>query len=95
MSCHVIFGFDMETDIGSWTPFYEGLLNGTPRILEILAGQSIEATFFFVADAARQHSEVVKMVDEAGHEIGCHALYHETLGDEIITIPGLRPVLPE
>ena len=95
MNPTVIFGFDMETDVGSWTPFYEGLVNGTPRILEILAKHGITATFFFTGDAAISHPEVVSLVDRAGHEIGCHSLYHETLGDEIFPIPGLRSVLPE
>ena len=35
-SATVVFGFDMETDIGSWTPFWNGLLKGTPRILKLL-----------------------------------------------------------
>ncbi len=91
----VILGFDMETDIGSWTPFYEGLLKGTPRILEVLSENDINATFFFVAEAAKLHPEIVKMISDAGHEIGCHTLYHETVGDELIPIPGVRPVLPE
>lgn len=91
----VIFGFDMETDIGSWTPFYRGLIHGTPRILEVLSKHRISATFFFTGDSVRSHPEVATMVDKAGHEVGCHSLYHETLGDEIIPIPGLRPVLPE
>jgi peptidoglycan/xylan/chitin deacetylase (PgdA/CDA1 family) len=91
----VIFGFDMETDIGSWTPFYEGLVHGTPRILDVLDAQGVRGTFFFVGDAARQHPSVVQMVDHAGHEVGCHTLYHETIGEELFPIPGLRPVLPE
>jgi peptidoglycan-N-acetylglucosamine deacetylase len=95
MNPTVVFGFDMETDIGSWTPFYNGLQKGTPRILDVLAEHSVDSTFFFVADSVRLHPEVVKMVDKAGYEVGCHTLYHETLGDEIIPIPGLRPVLPE
>jgi peptidoglycan/xylan/chitin deacetylase (PgdA/CDA1 family) len=91
----VVLGFDMETDIGSWTPFYEGLLKGTPRILAVLARQKITATFFFVGDAARQYPQIVKKADQAGHEVGCHTLYHETIGDELFPIPGLKPVLPE
>lgn len=91
----VVFGFDMETDIGSWTPFYEGLAKGTPRILSVLAKQNITATFFFVGDAARRYPQIVKMVDGAGHEVGCHTLYHETIGDELFPIPGLKPILPE
>ena len=91
----VVFGFDMETDIGSWTPFYEGLVRGTPRILEILDNHDVAGTFYFTGDAASSHPEIVHMVRDAEHEVGCHSLYHETLGDELIPIPGLRPVLPE
>ena len=91
----VVFGFDMETDIGSWTPFYEGLVHGTPKMLELLSKHSIESTFFFTGDSVREHPEVLHMVQKSGHEIGCHSLYHETLGDELFPIPGLRSVLPE
>jgi peptidoglycan-N-acetylglucosamine deacetylase len=91
----VIFGFDMETDIGSWTPFYEGLANGTPEILNVLEKHDVKSTFYFTGDAAQSHPEAVKMVLSSDHEVGCHSLYHETLGDELIPIPGLRPVLPE
>ena len=91
----VVLGFDMETDIGSWTPFYEGLVHGTPRILDVLGRHGVQATFYFTGDAARTHPDVVHNVAKADHEVGCHSIYHETLGDEIIPIPGLKPVLPE
>ncbi|MCC6444290.1 MAG: polysaccharide deacetylase family protein [Armatimonadetes bacterium] len=95
MQPKIIFGFDMETDIGSWTPFYEGLAHGTPRLLEVLASQDVRATFLFTGDAARTQPEIVKMADSAGHEVGCHSLYHETMGDELFPIPGVKPLLPE
>ncbi|MHB9023179.1 MAG: polysaccharide deacetylase family protein [Armatimonadota bacterium] len=95
MNPTVVFGFDMETDIGSWTPFYEGFKQGTPRILDTLSRQQITATFFFTGESVSLHPEVVKAVDRAGHEVGCHTLYHETIGDELFPIPGLKPVLPE
>jgi len=90
-----VLGFDMETDVGSFTPFYEGLVNGTPRILDVLAGEGVDATFFFTGEAARKHPDVVRLVREAGYEIGCHSLYHETVGDPLFDIPGLSPLLPE
>ena len=34
-------------------------------------------------------------MDRAGHEVGCHTLYHETIGDELFPIPGIKPMLPE
>ncbi len=90
-----VFGFDMETDIGSWTSSYKGFAPGTNRILEILDKHGITATFFFTADAAIKNPAVVKQVRNAGHEIGCHTLFHETIGDPLFEIPGMMPVLPE
>lgn len=90
----LVLGFDMETDVGSWTPFYEGLKHATPKLLDLLAGEGVQATFFFVGDAARRHPEVVRDVQAAGHEVGCHSLYHETIGDPLFEIPGMAPLLP-
>ncbi|MDD2404004.1 MAG: polysaccharide deacetylase family protein [Victivallaceae bacterium] len=90
-----VFGFDMETDIGSWTPWYHGFAEGTQAILDILKKQNITATFYFTADAAQKNPAEVKKVLEANHEIGCHTLYHETIGDPLFEIPSAVPILPE
>ena len=91
----VALGFDMETDIGSWTPFYESLRPGTSAILDVLSKNRITATFFFTGDAALEAPEVVRAVQDAGHEVGSHTLFHETIGDSLWHIPGSFPVLPE
>jgi peptidoglycan/xylan/chitin deacetylase (PgdA/CDA1 family) len=90
----VIFGFDMETDIGSWTPFYEGLQHGTPLLLDLMAEKGVASTCFFVGDAARRFPEIVRDVAAAGHEVGTHSLYHETVGEPLFDIPGIYPLLP-
>jgi len=90
----VVFGFDMETDVGSFTPFYEGVKNGTPRLLALLEKHGIRATFFWTGHAAENNPEVVRLVREADHETGCHGLYHETLGDPIFPLPNNWPLLP-
>jgi len=90
-----VFGFDMETDIGSWTPYYKGLVEGTPKLLDLLSKENIMATFFFVGEAAKKYPNIVKEVAEKGHEIGCHSLFHETIGDELFPIPGVKPLFPE
>ena len=90
-----VLGFDMETDVGSWTSGYEGMQHGTPVILDILKKHDIKATFFFTADAAEKNENIVHMVRDAGHEIGCHTLFHETIGDALFEIPGMIPILPE
>ena len=90
-----VFGFDMETDIGSWTPWYNGFAPGAERILSILDKYGLKATFFFVADAAQKNPQVLKKVASGGHEIGAHTLFHETIGDKLFEIPGMMPILPE
>ena len=91
----VVLGFDCETDVGSFTPFYNGLVHGTPAILDLLKERGITATFFFTGEAARKHPEVVGLVCDSGHEVGCHSLFHETVGQPIFEIPGDYPLLPE
>jgi peptidoglycan/xylan/chitin deacetylase (PgdA/CDA1 family) len=91
----VMIGVDMETDVGSWSSSYEGLQRGTPRLLELLDRHGISCTFFFTGDGARRHPEAAAGVLAAGHEIGCHALFHETIGDPLFDIPGMVPILPE
>ncbi|HHW47444.1 MAG TPA: polysaccharide deacetylase family protein [Clostridiaceae bacterium] len=90
-----VFGIDMETDVGSFTPFYEGIKRGTPILLDMFENEGIKATFFFTGEAARENPDIARMVAESGNEVGCHSLYHETLGDELFPIPGLKPALPE
>ena len=41
------------------------------------------------------HPQTVNAVVDAGHEVGCHTLYHETVGDALFDIPGITPLLPE
>ncbi|MBN1588582.1 MAG: polysaccharide deacetylase family protein [Pirellulales bacterium] len=93
---HVLLSFDMESDIGSWTDDYVGCAKGTGRILEILAKNQIPSTFFFTGDALRNCPESAHQVQAAGgHEIGCHTLHHESIGNASFRCPGVQPVMPE
>jgi peptidoglycan/xylan/chitin deacetylase (PgdA/CDA1 family) len=94
-SISVIFGIDMETDVGHFTPYYEGVKEGTPLLLELFEKKNIKATFYYTGDAARQNPKSVELVKNNNHEVGCHSLFHETVGDELFPIPGVKPLLPE
>jgi len=91
----ILIGIDMETDVGSFTPFYEGVKHGTPLLVNLFKEKRIKATFYFTGEAARENPEIAKLVAGSDNEVGCHSLFHETLGDELFPIPGLKPVLPE
>jgi peptidoglycan/xylan/chitin deacetylase (PgdA/CDA1 family) len=89
----IIVSFDMETDIGSWTNQERGIIEGTPEILRTLSHHQIKATFLFTGREALNHPHVVEHVLSEGHEIGCHTMFHETLGVAVYDVPGECPVL--
>lgn len=93
MPTYVVIGVDVETDIGSFTPFYEGVRRGVPILLDMFDKHDIKGTFFFTGESAKENPEIAKMVADSNNEVGCHSLYHETVGDELFPIPGLKPLL--
>ena len=94
MSVKVIIGVDVETDIGSFTPFYQGVQKGVPILLEMFQQHHAKATFFFTGESAKKNPQIAQMVAASGNEVGCHSLYHETVGDELFPLPDVKPLLP-
>lgn len=90
----VLIGVDVETDVGSFTPFYEGVKKGLPLLLDIFETHNVKGTFYFTGESAKENPEQAKLVAKSDSEVGCHSLYHETVGDELFPIPGLKPLLP-
>ncbi len=95
MPLQVLFGVDMETDVGSFTPFYEGVKKGTPILLDLFAKHGVKGTFFFTGESARENPAIAQAVAASPNEVGCHSLLHDTMGDELFPIPGEKPILPE
>jgi peptidoglycan/xylan/chitin deacetylase (PgdA/CDA1 family) len=48
----------------------------TPRLLEVLAGLGVRATFFVLAGHVLRHPEIVRAARDAGHELGVHGRTH-------------------
>lgn len=93
MEKYIIFGFDMETDIGSYLKTYNGVKCGTEKIISILKKYDIAATFLFTGDTALNNPEKVAEVSKEGFEVGCHSLKHETVGDVGFNMPNDSPIL--
>lgn len=89
----VLIGVDVETDVGSFTPFYEGVKKGVPILLDLFKSQDVKGTFYFTGDSAKENPQEAKAVALSASEVGCHSLYHETVGDELFPIPGVKPLL--
>lgn len=83
----LILSFDVETDIGSWTSAVCGITEGTPEILRVLSNHRVPATFLFTGREAQNNPDAVEGVLADGHEVGCHTMYHETIGIPVYDVP--------
>jgi peptidoglycan/xylan/chitin deacetylase (PgdA/CDA1 family) len=52
---------------------------GTPAVLEILAGEGVRATFFLVGEQIRRNPSLPREILDGGHEIGLHCDRHRNL----------------
>lgn len=48
----------------------------TNQVLDMLAAQCVQATFFVVGDMAKAHPEGVRRIRDAGHTVGTHSQSH-------------------
>lgn len=56
----------------------ERVLNeGMPKLLNAYDKWGIKSTFFFTGYIAENYPEIVRMIQNCGHEIGCHGYSHE------------------
>ncbi len=49
----------------------------TKKILDLLAEKKSKATFFVLGDVAIHHPQLIKLIDNEGHEIGSHGFNHK------------------
>ncbi len=52
---------------------------GTPAVLEILARQSVRATFFLVGEQVQRNPALAREIVDAGHQVGLHCHRHRNL----------------
>jgi peptidoglycan/xylan/chitin deacetylase (PgdA/CDA1 family) len=52
---------------------------GTPAVLELLAGAGVAATFFLVGEQVRRNPSLAREIVSAGHLVGLHCHRHRNL----------------
>lgn len=60
----------------SWDGLESRVVASTSKILDALAGASVRGTFFVLGYVADRHPDLVRAIQAAGHEIGCHSYWH-------------------
>ena len=88
--CVVMLGFDVD-GVSSWlnrNPDFANLPSlmsmaeygpsvAMPRILDLLDTHDIKASFYVPGYIAETHEDLVKEIDQRGHELGHHGYMHE------------------
>lgn len=49
----------------------------TPRVLQALADQCVQATFFMNGEPMGRHADLARQVRDAGHSVGMHGFRHD------------------
>ena len=62
-----------------WNSFESRVERNTHLLLDRLDEAGCKATFFTLGYVAEQHSHVVRLVADRGHEVACHSLRHRTV----------------
>jgi polysaccharide deacetylase family protein (PEP-CTERM system associated) len=81
----------LEIPHTDWEGYQDRLPDSGRRLLQLLAGLGVRATFFVLGRVAERHPELVREIVAAGHELGTHGWSHTlvyqltraTFGDEL------------
>ena len=49
----------------------------TERVLALLAGRGVKATFFVLGEVGSAHPALVRRIAQGGHEVACHDYHHD------------------
>jgi len=61
----------------NWNNYERRIEYSTKKVLDLLAEKKSKATFFVLGDVAINHSQLIKLIDNEGHEIGSHGFNHK------------------
>jgi polysaccharide deacetylase family protein (PEP-CTERM system associated) len=66
-------------DPAGWDACEDRIERPTYRLLEILEETGNRGTFFVLGWVAERHPQLVRAIESAGHEVGCHGHHHLSL----------------
>lgn len=64
-----------------WDHYECRVEQNTRRVLEIAARTGTTGTFFVLGWVAERYPQLVQEIQSAGHEIGCHSMWHQLVYD--------------
>lgn len=73
---HILDNSSTKTE-SDWQKYESRIHQNMDRIFEILDSHDQKATFFCLGWIAKHHPDVIKRIQETGHEIACHSNLHQ------------------
>jgi polysaccharide deacetylase family protein (PEP-CTERM system associated) len=74
-----VSGFEQCVDRSAWDGLESRVVANTHKILDALEAASVRATFFILGWVAERQPALVRDIQAAGHEIGCHSHWHRLI----------------
>ena len=74
-----VSNFESFVSFDDWGNFESRVERNTRKILEILAENSVMATFFVLGWVAERFPQLVREIADAGHEVGTHSYRHRLI----------------
>ncbi len=72
-----VHAFETVVDRSAWDRYPSRVVANTDRILRLLAGYDVHATFFILGWVADRYPDLVKQIATSGHEVATHGYWHE------------------
>ena len=57
----------------------ERVVSNVDLILEICAKNNVKGTFFILGEVAEKYPDIVKTINNEGHELGIHGYHHDQI----------------
>jgi len=73
---------DSTRSLDSWVNYEERIHRNVDRVLGLLDGKGLRATFFCLGWIADRYPEVIRSIHGAGHEIGSHSFAHQLVYEQ-------------
>jgi polysaccharide deacetylase family protein (PEP-CTERM system associated) len=71
-----VSGFADRIAPRDWDSHESRVVSNTHRVLELLAEFGVRGTFFILGWVADRFPQLIRDIQQAGHELGCHSYWH-------------------
>ena len=71
-----VSAFEKHIDREDWEKYPHHVEDNTQRILDIMAENDVQGTFFVLGWVASKYPQLVRKISDAGHELASHSYWH-------------------